>query len=211
MALDLEEVGPYLLERGLLTPRAVVEGQFRVEDVSRLNRVFLVHGPQTLVLKSGPTVEQEAECLRRVWAAAPVLRTLVPPVLALDLEREVLILKGAPDASGFLECQRAGRYSQTLAAQVGTAVGALHALPARTLDGATRSWDLAATVRVHEVDWPTLQTLSEGAVDIVRTVQRMDGLSEELDALVADFGGAEPVPIHGDLRWDNCLGYPARP
>ena len=57
MPLDLDEVADYLLDRKLVKPQAIVEGEFRVENVSRLNRgtTFTVTLPVARQLPATPT------------------------------------------------------------------------------------------------------------------------------------------------------------
>ena len=210
MALALDEVAPYLLERGLLSPKAVVEGDIQVHDVSRHNCVFLVRAPQPYVLKVGDRVAREAACLERIRNAAPALSAQLPAPVALDRERNVLILQAGEDASDFTRCQDPGQYSRLLARQMGKVLGTLHALPAEQLREFGAGWDLGAVFRVHDVAWPDLQRMAGAAVHVIRAAQHIDGLGWELEALVADSEAAEPVPIHGDVRWENCLGLAVR-
>ena len=73
--LAAADVAGYLLDRKLLSPRAVVHGGLRVTDTSRLNRVFVVtteDGP-CFVLKAadgadGAGVAREAAVLERLAA-----------------------------------------------------------------------------------------------------------------------------------------------
>ena len=74
--LDSADVATYLIERKLLSPRAVVNGGLRVMDVSRRNRVFVVTAEREscFVLKLGSEtgdrgVAHEAAVLQRLRSA----------------------------------------------------------------------------------------------------------------------------------------------
>src|SRR5215210_7306856 len=79
------DVVGYLLERGLIHPRAVVHGALTVDDRSHLNRVFLVRaeGERHLVVKAGPRIAREAAALERLRPVAGLAQAL-PRVVAHD-------------------------------------------------------------------------------------------------------------------------------
>jgi aminoglycoside phosphotransferase (APT) family kinase protein len=212
VALDLEEVGPYLLERGLLTPRAVVEGQFRVEDVSRLNRVFFVTSEPGFVLKvAAPDdpgrLQRESTVLERL-ARVPALVGRIPRVAARDRDRGVLVLHALGRAQHLRRCQRPGQFSRLLARAAARALAGLHALPPDMADGLAPTWPPGAVFRAHDLDLRGLRSLSGAGIDLIRLIQGDRRLTDALDELVA---AVRPTGmIHGDLRWENCLGLPAR-
>jgi aminoglycoside phosphotransferase (APT) family kinase protein len=199
--LDQGEVAQYLLDRRLVSPKAIVEGEFRVEDVSRLNRVFLVTARRggSYIIKAGGNVAHEAEILRRLGDG---MRRWLPRVAAV--EDGVLVLEAAPGAQDLARCQPTGRYSRTLARECGRALAALHGQPTVGLAGA---WNAAERLRVHDLDLAAMQAMSAGSLEVVRLVQNEDGLAAGLDALVAD--STIEALIHGDVRWENCLGLRA--
>jgi aminoglycoside phosphotransferase (APT) family kinase protein len=211
VALDLEEVGPYLLERGLLTPRDVVEGRFRVEDVSRLNRVFRVTSEPGYVLKVSAAddperLEREAAVLERL-ASAPTLVGRVPHVLLQDRDRGVLVMRALGGAEHLRRCQRPGHFSRLLARAAARTLAALHSLPPATAHGLAPTWSPGEVFRVHDLDLERLRTLSGAGIELVGLIQRDGRLTAALDELV---GTVELTGmIHGDLRWENCLGLPA--
>jgi aminoglycoside phosphotransferase (APT) family kinase protein len=203
VSLDQAQVAQYLLERKLINPEAIVEGEFRVEDVSRLNRVFLVTAAPggSYVVKAGESVAREADVLRRL---ANGMRRWLPGVAAVG--DGVLVLEAAPGAQDFARCQPTGRYSRTLARECGRALAALHGLPTHTI-GHAGAGNFAERLRVHHLDLASMRAMSAGSLEVVRLVQNADGLSADLDTLAAD--SITEAVIHGDVRWENCLGLRA--
>ncbi len=200
------------MERGLLSTDAVVDGQFRVDDVSHLNRVFLVRtepGPDYVlkVASAGDSgrVAREASVLKRLAAAdvAGALRERLPTAVAFDEQNGVLTLDATKDAQHLGHFQRPGRYPRALARETGRALAALHRLPAEVTADLEGIANWAATALVHELDLAQMQTLSAGSLQVVRLVQHLDGLDALLEELVTEH--AEQTTIHGDVRLENLL------
>jgi aminoglycoside phosphotransferase (APT) family kinase protein len=210
--LDLADVAAYLMERKLISARAVVNGGLRVVDVSRRNRVFLVvaERERCLVLKlAGEAgdggVAHEAAALERLRLAdaGGKLALCLPQLVSYESAEGVLILEAAPDAQDLTTNHARGRFSRTLAREAGRALALVHAIPPATLDGLANPLDPTWILRWHHPDLEAVHTLSAASVELIRIVQRSDDLWTELDELLASWR-AESV-IHGDVRWDNCL------
>src|SRR5437773_589886 len=102
MRLTAENAVPFLVERRLVDARSIVEGDLRIEDVSRRNRNLRVRGARrSCFLKQAHpgdegaaiTVRHEASLYRRVFADprfAP-LRPHLPAFLLFDERLEVLV------------------------------------------------------------------------------------------------------------------------
>jgi aminoglycoside phosphotransferase (APT) family kinase protein len=207
--LGAADITGYLLDRKLLNPRAVVDGALRIEDVSRLNHVFVVTAERErcLVLKlqgaaGDAGIAREAAMLERLWALKPggPLASCLPVVVAYDRADGVLVLASAPGARDLRAHHARGRFSRALAREAGRALAQLHAVPPGALDGLPRA---IASADVHRPDLEARFTLSDAAVELTRIVQGSDELCAALDALGTD-PPADSV-IHGDVRWDNCL------
>lgn len=210
--LGAADVAGYLIDRNLLSPRAVVDGGLRVEDASRLNRVFVVTAQheRCYVLKlpgaaGGAGVAREAAVLERLGALDPdgPLASRLPLLVAYDEAEGVLIFESTPDARDLTGRHARGRFSCALAREAGRALARLHALPPGALDGLPRVPHPIWGAQVHRPDLDMLRTLSAAAVELTRIVQAIDELCEELDDLLASWS-VESV-IHGDIRWDNCI------
>src|SRR5919109_1409780 len=138
--LEAADVARYLLDRELLSPRAVVDGGLRVVDRSRLNRVFVATADRErcLVLKAGgPAPAREAAVLERLRIAdrGGELARALPVTVAHDGAAEVLVLESAPDAHDLADHCGRGRFSRALAREAGRALARLHTISPRALDG----------------------------------------------------------------------------
>jgi aminoglycoside phosphotransferase (APT) family kinase protein len=210
--LDLADIEPYLIERGLLSARAVVDGGLRVADVSRLNRVFLVtaEGERCLVLKladepGSDSVAREAAVLEWLWSSGTGdgLARFLPPVVAYDRAEGVLILEAASGTRDLTHHHARGRFSRALAGQVGRALACLHELSPSALGGLPGGVDPTTSLRVHQPDLDSLHEMSSAAVNFTEVLQSSDEICASLDALLASWSPGSA--IHEDVRWDNCL------
>jgi aminoglycoside phosphotransferase (APT) family kinase protein len=215
--LEPADVATYLLERKLLSLRAVVDGGLRVVDVSRRNRVFLVTAEheRCFVLKlagePGDTgVAREAAVLERLQSphVGGELATRLPAMVDYDSSEGVLILEATPEAQDLRRHHACGRFSRTLAQEAGRALALLHAIPPAALSDLATPSDPTWILQVHRPDLDTLRTLSAASVELIRVVQSSEELCAGLDELLASWRG-ESV-IHGDMRWDNCLALRGR-
>jgi aminoglycoside phosphotransferase (APT) family kinase protein len=208
--LELADVPDYLLERRLLGPRDVVEGELRVTDSSRLNRVFVVtaRGRRTLVVKAGPRVAREAAVLERLHGAGRRgdLAAFLPTVVAADGAREALVLESPPGARDLTRHHARGRFSCALAREAGRALAALHATPPAALDGVPSLADEGLQFRVHVPHLEAVHSMSAAAVELTRVIQGLDDLCAELDRLAES--SHEGAVVHGDIRWDNVMAIP---
>lgn len=216
-SLEIEDIAGYLFERGLVEPNAIVDGGLRVLDVSRRNRVFLVtiDGSSGFVVKcageSGDaTIAREALVLERLRShGGPAL---IVPAVAVDDRRAGVLVFETPERSRDLARHHRhharGRFSQALARAVGVALAKLHACPVTMLRDVMPSVDRTWGLRVHRPDVDRLHAMSAAGIELVATIQRRDELCAELDDLAAS---SEPSwPIHGDVRWDNCVATAGR-
>lgn len=210
--LDLTDVAPYLIDRKLLSARAVADGKFRVEDES--GRVFVVtaEGERSLALKragagGGARVAREAAVLGRLWSVCEGagLASFLPAVVAYDTAEGVLILEAAPNARDLRRHHAGGRFSCALARETGRALARLHAIRPAAMNGLERPADVSWSLRVHEPDLDSLRGSSAAALELTQIIQGADELCAALDELVASW--SEDVVIHGDVRWDNCLAW----
>jgi thiamine kinase-like enzyme len=211
VVLDLGHVAPYLIDRELITAKAVVDGGLRVHDESRLNRVFVVtaEGQRSMVLKTAGRpgsvrVAREAAVLERLWSVDDgSLAPFLPPVIAYDDAEGVLVLEATPHARDLERHHANGRFSGALARVAGRALARLHAVPPSAMSGLHGPTDVTWSLRVHEPDLQALRTSSAAAMELTRIIQATDELRTALDELVASW--TNEAVIHGDVRWDNCL------
>lgn len=209
--LEQSQVAHYLLALGLVNPRAVLEEDFTVTDVSRRNAVFVVtssHGP-TYVVKQAGAVPGAADTLAReaaVLRALPPLAGLTVPVLAHHDRASARLVLRSPAATREWGDGRSSRGPSVLRARaLGRALAAVHA--ARPVLQAPpvgeRLWGLSLPEPAHE----RLHDLSAGALDVLERVQASRELCDRLRRL-RDGASADGF-VHGDVRWDNCLALAA--
>jgi aminoglycoside phosphotransferase (APT) family kinase protein len=212
VVLDLADVAPYLLDRRLISARAVVDGRLRIVDVSRLNQVFLVtaEGERCFVLKvagdaGGDGVAREAAVLEQLWSVGDSgdLAVSLPALVAYDGAESVLVLEGAPDARDLGRHHARGRFSCALAREAGRTLALVHAIPLTTLNGLPSPADPTSWIRVHDPDLKSIHAMSPAAEELTRIIQGIDDLCAAVDELVATWH--ETSVIHGDIRWDNLL------
>jgi aminoglycoside phosphotransferase (APT) family kinase protein len=206
--LEHSQVAHYLLSLGLVNPRAVIEEDLTVTDVSRRNTVFLAtsaRGPSYVVKEPGPagaaTLAREAAILTGL-ARAPALAGLIPELVHYDEAAVRLVLRSPP---GALDWGRQRRFSPLTARALGRALAAVQTvrLEVEPLAGDDeRLWGLS----LPEPSLARVRSLSAGALDLLSRVQADRDLCDRLSMLRDEV--SDPVFIHGDLRWENCLAVP---
>jgi aminoglycoside phosphotransferase (APT) family kinase protein len=211
--LDLAEIPTYLMDRKLLSARAVVDGGLRIVDCSRLNRVFVVTAQRErcLVVKlpgePGHTgVAHEALVLERLRATDPGrgLSRHLPTPVSYDPTTGVLVLEAAPHAQDLERLHARGRFAKALAREAGRGLAVLHSVPGAfvaDLDGP----DNVRRLRPHRLDLSAVHTLTPASLELIRMIQGVEELCSSLDELAASF--RRDSVIHGDVRWNNCLAW----
>ena len=208
--LDIADVAPYLLERDLISARAVVDGGLKIVDMSRRNRVFVVSADDEpgFVVKQPfdadeAGVRQEAAVLERLRAANPRLAARLPVPVSYDRAAGVLVFEAARDAQDLGDRHARGRFSCALAAQVGAALALLHATPPAALGDEVTRWNPSWALQLHRPSLQAAHHMTGAASELVKTIQRCEELCAALDELHAS--GQDGTLIHGDMRWENVL------
>jgi Ser/Thr protein kinase RdoA (MazF antagonist) len=211
--LEQSQIAHYLLSLGLVKPRAVVEEDLTVVDVSRRNCVFVAStadGPTHVVKQGLPhtanTLEHEAAVLRAL-ARVPQLSERVPSVAHHDPDAACLVLCSPPRARDWTEHHRDGRFRVGVARGLGRALAALHAIPADAVPTRPPGIDPMWGLELPEPSYESVLQMSAGSCDIVARLQGSERLSQRLRALRQQVR-ADGI-VHGDLRWDNCLVFAA--
>ncbi len=200
--LRAADVGLFLLERGLIGAADVVDGGFRLEDMSGRHQVFLATaGGRAFAVKTGP----EREWIARETAVLECLHAARFPAAVPFWRADGAIVLEAP--AGAQDLNRRGPPSARVARAAGRALAALHALPGDLLDGVTAA-DPRRLLRLHRPDRRRLESLSAAGVELVRVVQASPQLCAGLDDLLAHW--TDDTIVHADIRWDNVLAARAR-
>lgn len=213
--LDQADVVDYLLERGLLSRRAVVDGSVVVSDATSRNRNFKVEcreGPSYL-LKQGldddglVTVAHEAAVYRSLSSGNRALRRYLPGYFGYDDDDQVLVLElvSARDLREYHTETR--RFPVTLGAWIGEALGALHRVTGvadgGNLDPKRAPWILS----VHRPDLEIFRDSSAASLELIKMIQSAPEFGSRLDD-VRD-GWRVGALLHHDVKWDNLLACSA--
>ena len=222
MLLNSTNIVHYLLERGLVTGRQIVDGDYMVVEAPRRNRNFkIVKRDQTgLFLKqvqnwdqaSLATLKVEAQCyhLTNSQAEFAPLRNLVPQFHGYDEGRAVLVtelLAGGQSLNDYY-FQHAKLPSE-VATQLGTAFGRYHRQVKNTGSSETNPlfprripWILS----FHQLNPNLLQEVSGGNQQLLDILQRYPDFGRILDQLASEW--KFETLVHGDIKWDNCVVVP---
>jgi hypothetical protein len=206
----------YLIARGLLAPAAIVDGRFRMRDLSRRNLNLLVDGAGQggLFVKIGADrahragLAHEAAVYRLLQdALAPDhAARLLPALVDHDPHAAVLVL-GQADRENLRDLHaRLGRFVPALAARLGRELGRLQwALPRDPGIGDGGFYPLPFCLVRPPPGF--VANCSAASLALLRVVQDNAGLCAMLDALAATWQARcaeQPCLIHADLRLDNC-------
>ena len=213
--LSARELVPYLLEHGLLDGAQVVDGVVTIADVSRRNANVAVtagDGPGYLVKQGSSadtrmTVANEAGAYQYLAGSGePDMARYVPRLYGYDPDSSLLVLELVAGGEDFRAYHyRTGRFSKTLAAELGRALGLVHRAT-RTEeqpDDGWRPWGLWA----HRPAVSSLRHLSGATVELVRILQRYEAFAAGLDDLRGEW--RIEALAHNDLKWDNCIVHGA--
>lgn len=211
--LEQHEVSDYLLARRLLSHRSIVAQGLRIADISSRNRNLRVdiEPGRGYLLKQGlaadgaQTLANEAALYRRLAAGGGALAECVPRLHAYDAARGVLILEWVADGEDLYRHHRArGRCSPTLAAALGRALAALHAIAP---DDEQLRRDAPWVLSVHRPRLALLRHVSAPGVELIRTIQSDPPFARGLDELREQW--RVEALVHRDVKWANCIAHPA--
>ena len=209
--IDQHEVAQYLLERSLLDPAAVLDGELAIRDASSRNRNYRVEtrgGPSYLLKQPAAddaiwTVANEAGVYHRLTEAGDPMAPHLPRFYGYDAEARVLVLElldGAEDLRSFHA--RTGSFAVGPAALVGSALGVLHRTTGTSV-GAASSDGAAWVLSIHRPDARLFRDVSAAGLELIRVIQGAAGFPDALDRLREDW--LAMALVHGDVKWDNFL------
>jgi len=226
MTLDLDNVVPFLIERGLVDLPAVVDEGLRIVDASRRNRNLKVlrRSGEGVILKQpheaeprgAETFAREAAIYRFFWRdprGAP-MRAVVPRLLG-DGDGGSIAAGGSPPTTVLtLELvARAVSFGERLGRdgadrpggpcdRLGRALAALHGLPP---DDPAFAWPHRRpwALDLHRPTPDALDRISGANLLLVKIVQRDVVLAAGLDRLRAEW--SPRAIVHGDAKGDNVL------
>jgi hypothetical protein len=206
----------YLIARGLLAPAAIVDGSFRMRDLSRRNLNLLVDGAGQggLFVKIGTDrshragLAHEAAVYRLLQGAlAPVHAARLLPVLVDHDPHAAVLVLGQVDRENLRDLHaRLGRFVPALAVRLGRELGRLQrALPQDIHIESGDFYPLPFCLVAPMLGF--VANCSAASLSLLRVVQRNAGLCSMLEALAHTWRARcadQPCLIHADLRLDNC-------
>jgi hypothetical protein len=221
MHLTISNLPHFLIGRGLLSPGAVVAGDLVVLESSRRNRNFKVirtAGPGLFVKQIREmqadamlTLRREAACYD-LARSDPALQRVMPRLIAYDPLRHVLILELVAEAESLAEYHARHRaFPEGIGQMLGEALGLYHARGASIAEN-----EAVQTVFPRQI--PVVLTLERGGHAALGQYGRIGpALSAvihqhpEFERLLDGVGNEWRFDslIHGDMKWDNLLVFPA--
>ncbi len=208
--LEQHEVAAYLLARGLVGRRSIVDGTLRIADETSRNRNFRVSGGasgESLLLKQAITADgaeslaNEAALYRRLTAAGGSLAATLPRLHGFDEAHDLLIVEwiaGGEDL--YRHHARRARCSAPLARALGRALGALHAVAP---DGEELRDDAPWVLSLHRPRREALRHLSGASIELIAALQRDELVCAALDDLRESW--RVEALVHRDVKWANCI------
>ncbi|MDT5295742.1 MAG: hypothetical protein QOJ76_2622 [Acidobacteriota bacterium] len=225
--LGIENALPYLIERGLVTPQTVFEGELLIANAARRNRnlrvtrkdgvSYLIKQPDDPTYGGAYTLRCEAGFYTfcREEPAAAALKALLPRMMYFDPERSLLALELFEDAKPLWTLyskSEALSFPSHVAGALGRALGLLHrtlTLPGPAED-ARLNWlrrDVPWVMQVHRPGPEVLSNISPANYQTLRILQTQENLSAHLDNLRRLW--RPRAVIHSDIKSDNVLVLPA--
>ena len=220
MILSSRNLVYYLVERGLVAPETVVDGDYSAREMTRRNRNFRVllgSLPGLFVKQPGDwepfsteTLRREATCylLARDDPDFAALAELMPRFVDFDAPRFILtveLLPAADTLAGHLG--RGDELARGVAERLGTLLGTYHRhAGSRARDAARDSAfprGIPWVLNVMHHNPAMVGPVSAGNLALVEMLRRYPAFGPAIDA-VRD-GWRRDALVHGDLKWENCL------
>lgn len=218
MIITPYNIAYYLLDRHLLTPESLVDGDFIVVEHPSRNRNFKVirkenagyFVKQVRASESDAvaTLRTEATCywLAQNDPAFAALAPLLPRFYGYDSRRHILITELLPLSESVMEHhRRLATFPTEIAALLGKTLGSYHRevrlpedSPHKGSFARRAPWILAA----HQYASGTFQGAGISP-QVSAIIARYPQFQQVLEALQRDW--QTTALIHGDMKWENCV------
>jgi len=221
MHLTPANLAYFLVDRSLLGAEEIVAGRVSVVDASRRNRNFkvfrqnagglFVKQMRDMQTDAMLTLKREAACYE-LARDIPALARIMPRLIRYDEGRHTIVLELLPDAESLLAYHSRNKgFPVEIGRMLGEGIGLYHAKAGALLEN-----EKLKALLMRQT--PVILTLARGghamlghfgrigpAVSaILQQHKEFEGL---LDALGAEW--RFDSLIHGDMKWDNVLVFPA--
>ena len=222
MFLTVSNLAHYLIGRGLLSAKTVVDGDFVAVEAGRRNRNYkvLVRSGTSLFLKqiksqdaaAISTLQREAACYRMAQNT-PSYQPMAQAMSRMvdhDAARHCLILEMLPAAENLTEyAARTNSFPVEIGKLLGRQLAACHGA---VRERALYADELAVFPRLppwilsyHNSAATMPPDLSGGAIRVGHILRQYPDMCASLDRLRREW--RYDSLIHGDMKWDNCLVY----
>jgi tRNA A-37 threonylcarbamoyl transferase component Bud32 len=218
--LNKNDLVHYLLERGLLDRRAVVDGDVMVVEGARRHHNYSVIRRQGtgLFIKqmqpdqafSAQTLQKEAACYVMMESdpALAEIHALMPRFRAYDPDRHLLVVELIDGGENLSELhRRVNGFPEDVARRVGELLARYHEASRRELLPRANAaifqglppWILS----FHLTPRGSMQSLSAANGQFMTILQRYPDFGQALDRVRA--GWRRDALIHGDMKFDNVV------
>jgi aminoglycoside phosphotransferase (APT) family kinase protein len=215
--LDPGAVVAYLIERGYLSPKSVVDGAVSIVDVSRRNSNFqvLVPGGPSYLVKSSPSdgtsasLAAEAAAYEFLWSLGEDhgLRGYLARLYQYDAQQNILVLECLQDGESLrLRAGSRGCLPTSINQAMAKGLSLLHKIPVAATGPRRVGRDPEPHAFPMAFRRPTVKELpfiSAASLELLRLMQRYPRFETHLDALQEEW--KSECLIHGDIRWDNWV------
>jgi thiamine kinase-like enzyme len=223
--LNKNDLVHYLIERGLLDRRAVVDGDVMVVEGARRHHNYSVirrQGTGLFVKQMQPdqamsaqTLQKEAACyvMMESDAAVAEIHALMPRFRAYDPDRHILVMDLIGGGENLTELhRRLNGFPTDVAASVGVLLARYHDVSSRELlpraNTAIYQGQPPWILSFHLVPHGSMQNLSAANGQFMTILQRYPDFGQALDRIRASW--RRNVLVHGDMKFDNVVVRGAR-
>ena len=218
--LNKNDLVHYLLERGLLDRRVVVDGDVLVVEGARRHHNYSVicRGGAGLFVKqmqpdqafSAQTLQKEAACYVMMESdpALADIHALMPRFRAYDPDRHILVLELIAGGENLTELhRRAGAFPEEIAQRVGRLLARYHDVSGRELlpraNTAIYQGHPPWILSFHLTPRGSVQNLSAANGQFMNILQSDAGFGAALDRIRN--GWRRDALMHGDMKFDNIV------
>ncbi len=210
----------YLIERGLLDRRAVVDGDVMVVEGARRHHNYSVirrHGTGLFVKQMQPdqamsaqTLQKEAACYVMMESdpAVAEIHALMPRFRAYDPDRHILVMDLIGGGENLTELhRRVNGFPTDVATSVGALLARYHEVSSRELlpraNAAIYQGQPPWILSFHMMTHGSMQNLSAANGQFMSILQSYPDFGQALDRIRNSW--RRNVLVHGDMKFDNVV------
>jgi aminoglycoside phosphotransferase (APT) family kinase protein len=218
--LNKNDLVHYLVERGLLERRAIVDGDVMVVEGTRRHHNYSVvrrEGPGLFIKQMQPdqafsaqTLQKEAACYVMMESdpALSEIHALMPRFRAYDPDRHILVVELIGGGENLSELhRRVHRFPEDVARRVGELLARYHQVSSRELlpraNAAIFQGQPPWILSFHLMPRGSMQNLSAANGQFMSILQNYPDFGQALDRLRMTW--RRNALIHGDMKFDNVV------